>query len=180
MILLSAGHSNTDPGAVNKDKRKEADIARDMRNIVALYLRRDTNFSIVTDGAGLDNESLSQAVKRVGHGTDDLAIEFHCNAFTSESAKGVEALAGTDDKAICQSLCKAVSDVLNTTVRGSEGGWKSEGSGQHSRLAFVRAGGIILELFFITNPKELEMWDARKWLVGKEVAKQIALHYEGN
>lgn len=179
MILLSAGHSDTDPGAVNAQGRKEADIARDMRNMVALYLQRDTNYRITTDGVSMTNKPLREAVKLVGKGKHDIAIEFHCNAFNSSKAKGVEALASTDDKELSQRLCKAVSEVLDTPVRGSEGGWKSEGSGQHSRLAFVRAGGIILELFFITNPQELEMWDAKKWLVAREVAKQIASFYKG-
>lgn len=179
MILLSAGHSDTDPGAVNKEGRKEADIARDMRNMVALYLRRDTNYRVTTDGISMNNQPLREAVKLVGKGKHDIAIEFHCNAFSSEKAKGVEALAGDTDKELSQILCKTVADVLETPVRGSEGGWKSEGSGQHSRLAFVRAGGIILELFFITNPKELAMWDAKKWVVAREVAKEIAKFYKG-
>ena len=37
-ITITAGHSNTDPGAVNGSDR-EADIAQDMRNIVASILR---------------------------------------------------------------------------------------------------------------------------------------------
>lgn len=179
MIFVSAGHSNTDPGAVNKEGRREADIALDMRNMVAFYLRRDTNYRITTDGISMNNQPLRQAVKLVGKGKHDIAIEFHCNAFSSPNAKGVEALASTSDKELSKLLCKAVSEVLETPVRGSEGGWKSEGSGQHSRLAFVRAGGIILELFFITNPEELSKWDARKWMVAKAVAREIAKFYKG-
>ena len=37
-IFISAGHSNTDPGAVN-GTQTEANIVRDMRNMVAHYLR---------------------------------------------------------------------------------------------------------------------------------------------
>jgi N-acetylmuramoyl-L-alanine amidase len=175
MILVSAGHSDTDPGAVNKHGRKEADIARDMRNMVALYLRRDSNYRITTDGISMNNKPLREAVRLVGKGKDDIAIEFHCNAFHSEAARGTEALAQSKDKELSQILCKAVSEVMDTPVRGSDGGWKHEGSGQHSRLAFVRAGGIILELFFLTNPSELATWDAKKWLVAKRVAKEILL-----
>jgi len=38
IITITAGHSNTDSGAVNGSDR-ESDIAQDMRNIVAHYLR---------------------------------------------------------------------------------------------------------------------------------------------
>lgn len=176
MILLSAGHSNTDPGAVNKDGRREADIAVDMRNMVAHYLTRDSKHKIATDGVGKANLPLANAVKLIGKGKGDLSIEFHTNAFSSASAKGVEALAQAKDKAISKAMCKVIADRLGTVVRGNDGGWKAENSGQHSRLAFVRHGGIIVELFFITNPTELKAWDERKWLVARDVANEIMKH----
>jgi N-acetylmuramoyl-L-alanine amidase len=67
-------------------------------------------------------------------------------------------------------LCKAVADALRITNRGA----KPENSGQHTRLAFVRAGGIILELLFITNAGDLEAYDARKWLAASAVADVLA------
>ena len=48
-VTLTAGHSNTDPGAVNGSDR-EADIAQDMRNIVASILRNDYGLEVKTDG----------------------------------------------------------------------------------------------------------------------------------
>ena len=71
-------------------------------------------------------------------------------------------------------MCKAVSDVMGIPTRGTDGGWKNEGSGQHSRLGYVRNGGIILELFFISNPAELAVWQDKKWLVAKAVAEVLA------
>ena len=49
-------------------------------------------------------------------------------------------------------------------------GAKPEVSGQHSRLGFVQAGGLIVELFFITNPDDMAAYQAKKWLVGKAIA----------
>ena len=37
-VVITAGHSNEDPGAVY-DNTKEADFCADMRNYVAFYLR---------------------------------------------------------------------------------------------------------------------------------------------
>lgn len=166
-FTITAGHSNTDPGAVAFG-RKESDIAVDMRNMVTLYLER-AGAKVLTDGDSRDNKSLNEAVKLIPK--SDIAIEFHCNAATP-SAKGVECLAKPKDKLISQKICGAIADVLETTVRG-EKGWKPENSGQHSRLAYVSAGGIICELFFLTNAKELEMWDAKKWLVAKAVSNVL-------
>ena len=169
IVTITAGHSNTDSGAVNGSDR-ESDIAQDMRNIVAHYLRAK-GITIRTDGEGKWNASLSQAVKLIAG--SKIAVEFHCNAATSKSAKGVEALAQTKDKVISQKLCAAVSSVMGNPLRGDKG-WKAENSGQHSRLAYVSSGGIILELFFISNDAELEIWKQKKWLVGKAVAEVLA------
>lgn len=171
IVTITAGHSNTDSGAVNGSDR-ESDIAQDMRNIVAYYLRAK-GINIRTDGEGKGNAPLSQAVKLIAG--SKVAVEFHCNAASSKSAKGVEALAQPKDKLISQKLCQAVSSVMGNPLRGDKG-WKPENSGQHSRLAYVSGGGIILELFFISNDAELDIWKQKKWLVGKAVAEVLVEH----
>ena len=171
-VVITAGHSNTDPGAVNGNTT-EAEITTDMRNIVA-YCLKDLGVDVVTDGRGNDNQTLRQAIKLIKQG--NVAIEFHCNAFHLPSAGGVEALAQPKDKVLCRELCAAVSDVMGIAPRGNDGGFKPENSGQHSRLGYVREGGIILELFFISNPKELATYQAKKWPLAREIADVIAEH----
>ncbi|MFC2612031.1 MAG: N-acetylmuramoyl-L-alanine amidase [Eikenella corrodens] len=170
VITVTAGHSNQDPGAVNGLFR-EADIAQEMRNMVALYLRQK-DIAVKTDGEGKGNLPLPAAIKLIAG--SKAAVEFHCNAFSKPSAGGCEALSQPKDRALSQRLCKAVSDVMGIPTRGTDGGWKNEGSGQHSRLGYVRNGGIILELFFISNPAELAVWQDKKWLVAKAVAEVLA------
>ena len=168
IITITAGHSIKDPGAVN-GFFKEADIAQDMRNMVAHYLRAD-NVNTRTDGEGKGNAPLSEAVKLIKG--SKVAVEFHCNAAANKTAKGVEALAAAKDKAVSQKLCSAVADIMGIPLRGDKG-WKAENSGQHSRLAYVQNGGIILELFFISNDEELKLWQAKKWLIAKAVANVL-------
>ena len=170
VITVTAGHSNKDPGAVNGLFR-EADIAQEMRNMVALYLRQK-DIAVKTDGEGKGNMPLPAAIKLIAG--SKAAVEFHCNAFSKPSAGGSEALSQPKDRALSQRLCKAVSDVMGIPTRGTDGGWKNEGSGQHSRLGYVRNGGIILELFFISNPTELAVWQDKKWSVAKAVAEVLA------
>lgn len=170
VITVTAGHSNKDPGAVNGLFR-EADIAQEMRNMVALYLRQK-DIAVKTDGEGKGNLPLPAAIKLISG--SKAAVEFHCNAFPKPTAGGCEALSQPKDRALSQRLCKAVSDVMGIPTRGTDGGWKNEGSGQHSRLGYVRNGGIILELFFISNPAELAVWQDKKWLVAKAVAEVLA------
>lgn len=157
-IVITAGHSNTDPGAVN-GKRTEALIVAEMRNIISAKLRL-RGYTVLTDGEGTINNSLNEAVKLVPLG--EVAIELHLNAAANKSAGGIEALAPAKYKAFCKDLCGSLAKVFGNKVRGSDGGWKAENSGQHTRLAYVSKGGIILETFFISNETELSTYDNKK------------------
>ncbi|PIT10257.1 N-acetylmuramoyl-L-alanine amidase [Snodgrassella communis] len=170
IITITAGHSNTDPGAINaKSQITEASITCEMRNMVAHYLDK-ARVHYRTDGTGTTNQPLNNAIKLISG--SKVAVEFHCNASSSASSRGVEALAQPKDRALCQRLCKAVADVTGSSLRGDKG-YQPENAGQHTRLGYVRAGGIILELFFISNDAELAVWNAKKWLIAKAVAEVL-------
>src|SRR5690606_2992573 len=70
---ITAGHSNTDPGAVN-GKTKEADLVVNFRNAVTHYLR-EAGLQVKTDGTGTKNDPLSAAVKLIQG--SNVAVEFH-------------------------------------------------------------------------------------------------------
>lgn len=173
IVTITAGHGGRDCGAVAADGTTEADIATEIRRIIGYYLDK-AGVKYRTDGVGNVNLPLRDAIKLIRG--SDLAIEIHTNSFYKPTAQGVEALAQNKDKVICQKLCQAVSDVMGIPTRGSEGGFKGESSGQHHRLGYVRNGGIILELFFISNPTELAIYQAKKWLIAKAIAKVIVEH----
>lgn len=165
-IFVSAGHGGSDPGAV-ANGRKEADIAVEFRNMVAFYLQRE-GFKVGMDGKDTENLPLKYAAASAkGYG---IAVEFHCNAAASESARGVETLSGPKDMELGERIALAIAFALDIYNRGA----KPEGAGQHSRLAFVKAGGIIVELLFITNRHDLAAYDARKWIAAKAVADVLA------
>lgn len=160
-IFVSAGHSNTDSGAA-ANGRKEADIAVEFRNMVSLYLERE-HVPHFTDGKGAENWPLAKAAKEAK--AYDIAVEFHCNA-GDPRASGVETLSAPKDFVLAGKLCHSIATMLGIKNRGA----KPENSGQHKKLAFVQAGGIIVELFFITNKQDLAAYEAKKWIVAREVA----------
>ena len=171
-ITITAGHNNNDPGAVNGNY-KEAIIAVELRNEVTKRVRA-AGIEVLTDGNGDTNDSLNSAIKLAKQ--TDFSIEFHLNAAVNKTAKGVEALALDKDKDVCKELCSAVAKVLSTTVRGSDGGWKSQSSGQHARLGFVSAGGIVMETFFISNDDELKKYFANREALFDAIANVIIEH----
>jgi len=169
MILLSAGHSNADPGAVANGVR-EADIAVEARNIVRHKLEA-AGFPAVSDGTGSDNQPLSAAVKLIAG--KSLAVEFHCNAAVNPLAGGVECISLPSLRKESQAIAAAISKAMGIKLRG-EAGWIDQSKSARGRLAFVNAGGIIVELFFLSNPAELKTWQEKKWLVCQAIADAIA------
>lgn len=168
-IVLTAGHSHLDPGAVNGLAR-EADIAVDMRNIINHILRADYGLTVKTDGLNRTNLPLKEAIKLIRGSA--IAIEFHCNAATNKQATGIEALTIAKNKTAAQALCQSVANITGWQLRGDKG-YKSDNAGQHSRLAYAQAGGIIFEPFFISNDEDLAIWYAKKWLICRAIAAAI-------
>lgn len=169
-VVLTAGHGGSDCGAVAKDGTTEASVATDMRNIIAAVLK-EKGIGVITDGTGRENKPLRDAVKLIPLG--DIAIELHCNAAADPRAGGVEVLSRPKHKPLAQKLCKAVSSTMGIKIRGSEGGYRPENSGQHSRLAYVSGGGVILELFFISNPAELKIYREKAWTIARSIVDAI-------
>jgi N-acetylmuramoyl-L-alanine amidase len=161
-VFLSAGHSDVDPGAVGHNRR-EADVAVEMRNIVSFYLNQAGIFHEL-DGVGTSNLPLRDAVKKAAR--HPIGVEFHCNASDDPRATGTETLSALEDRALAADLSAAIAGSLGLKNRAA----KPENAGQHHRLAFVQAGGIIVELFFISNAFDLQRYDARKWLAGRAIA----------
>lgn len=161
-IFLSAGHSETDPGAV-AFRRREADVAVEVRNMVAFYLQQ-AGVGFEMDGTGTTNLPLNQAAAKAKK--HPIGVEFHCNASENLTATGCEVLSGPDDIRLAASISRAIAVSLGIRDRGA----KPENAGQHHRLAFVRAGGMVVELFFITNRQDLGRYDQKKWLMAKAIA----------
>lgn len=172
-IFLSAGHSDSDPGAtatININGKnvvvREADYAVEMRNMVAFYLQRG-GLEVELDGHGTLNMPLREAVKIARK--HPVAVEFHCNAGPA-TATGAEVLSAAEDAKLAADLSRALADGLGIRNRGA----KPENAGQHHRLAFVQAGGLIAEMFFISNAQDRLAWGERKWLAARYVARELA------
>ncbi len=165
---ITAGHSNTDPGAC-ANGFKEAELAAELRNIVALKLR-ELGHTVVTDGTGASNQTLPVAISLIKG--SDLAVEMHFNAATP-TAKGVEVIALDDKKELCQQLSTAIANVLQTSIRGHRGGYKHPSETPHKKLGYCTAGGLIIETCFISNPGEMAIYQAKKWLVASAIAKTL-------
>lgn len=158
IIYLGAGHGGNDPGAVGFG-HTEAKIATEFRDLLKARLTK-LGWAVHTDGGPGENLPLKDSIA-VAKTIDGPRLEFHLNAGPA-SAKGVEILSLPTYKKFAISVAQVISKTLGIPARG-EKGWKSDDSGQHHRLGFCReAGGSIVELFFLSNKKELETYLAKK------------------
>ena len=171
-VAVTAGHSNTDPGAVN-GKIKESELVTNFRNAVVHYLR-EAGITTRTDGTGTQNDPLSSALKLIKGSS--IAVEFHMNTAASKQANGIETIALPRDKKLAQDLSAAVATALGSRLRG-DNGWIDQSKSARGSLAYINAGGLIVELGFISNEAELAAFQARYWIAAKAVAK-VLIEYE--
>lgn len=168
-IFVSAGHSAIDPGAVS-GSLKESDLALRLRNRIAVNLRA-LGADVLTDGEiPAENWPLVSAIRRarIVAANKGVAVEIHFNAGPS-TARGVETLGSATQQALCQALSAAVARFTESPLRGNRGHKLPEES-HRGRLGFCRAGGVILEVAFISNPDEMAIYQKFE----NEIAQAIA------
>lgn len=170
IYAVTAGHGGGHPGNT-WGGYSEAVLMTELRDIVVDKLTK-AGHTVRVDGARKENQSLMAAVRLI-HGTD-LAIELHTNALTATSA-GVEVIAQLKHKAQAQNIAKAIARILEIPVRRDGGFFRLEDfiAQMGYTPAFVRHGGLIVEVFFQSNPEELGKYLQRKWLVASGIVGAI-------
>lgn len=163
--LISAGHSSADPGAC-ANGHTEAAIALDMRDLVAKRLL-EMRHTVLMDGNVAENLPLQTAIALI-NGTD-LAVELHCNAAANHQATGVEVIAPAHLKLVAQRIARAIAAETGQKLRG-ELGWIDQAQSARGRLGFIEAGGLIVEMVFISNAADLRTFMAAKERVAMAIA----------
>ena len=169
-FIISAGHSDKDPGAVASGVT-EASIVVELRDLVADALRVEGH-TVFTDGPDHVNQPLREALKLFVH-KGAIAVEFHCNASSNPAARGVESIAlnGPYTK-LCQRLSQAIAGVLGEPVRGDKG-FIDPTKSARGKLAWCDAGGIIVETFFLSNPASLAKYKTEVNSVVKAIVEVL-------
>ena len=168
-FTVTAGHSYLDPGAVAADGAREEDIMTELRDIVASKLRA-MGHAVQTDGGWRHNLPLVNAIALIPGA--DVAIELHMNATGLRNVRGVEVISLPAQRELARTIARRVAHVLETPVRGA-GGWIDQAQSPRGRLGFVRAGGLVVEVGFISNPGELHMVRTRLWLVASAIVAAL-------
>jgi len=172
-FTVTAGHSSTEPGNTWNGQR-EADLMDDLGAIIAKKLR-EKGHEVSEDGPRGENWPLAQAVRLIAG--SDLAIELHTNGSANPAAGGVEVVAPLRHRPMAQRIAKAIASTLDIPVRRDGGFYDPEVHRKdrqwNAQAAFVRGGGLIVEVFFQSNAAELAAYQAKKWLVAEAIARAL-------
>lgn len=169
IIVITAGHGGKDVGAVNPQTgHHEAKLMAKFRDVLASCLR-DLGHTVIADGHGLENKTLKEAIRLIPKGA--VAIELHTNASTNQQAQGVEVIGLLRHKQLCQNMAKAISEIMSIPIRREAGWYEYSKTGR--KLGYCSAGGIIVETFFVSNNRELDIFLEKMWPIARAVAKAI-------
>lgn len=186
---ITAGHQvgstpGLDPGAVaihNGITYKEADLALELRELVSQKLR--------SKGFTVNNEGNATALAKVVQWfqkdvkPDDIILDIHWNAAAfnpnvKEQANGVECYVQVNANALEVGLAaNLVSAVASFGFKKrAKTGVRSEAESQHKRLGILNNLGnaVLLEVCFITNWKDLELYLKNKEAIADAIVTQLA------
>lgn len=171
-VLVSAGHTTnpkSDRGAAGNGYIEGIEAVK-LRDETARLLR-EAGVSVIEDGADGISEPLTKAVALAR--SVNIAIEYHFNASVNPTATGIEVLAKPNKKILAQQIAQAIQTATGVTLRGEQG-YKSDSSGKHHRLAFCEAGGLIVEVCFISNKSDMQAYAANFKKICEGVAKILS------
>lgn len=169
MIFISAGHHNTDPGAV-LNGLQENNLTKDVRNLIVKNLHLQ---SIIQDK---DFETNSQYQRRIKPGSGSVVFDIHFNS-GSPTAGGTECYVNTKDFAdknslsfkMASEICARTSEILGIRNRGV----KPDNKSQHSRIGILNLGSgisVLWEVCFISSILDMQNYALKKNILSKEIA----------
>lgn len=167
--FISAGHNLygvKDPGAGANGRVEAVETIRLRDLVLKAMALRHPDIKVIADK---DNERLGEYLARIQAGNGSVVLEFHLDAASDPKATGTTAIvannASKNSIDFGTELVNSTSIIFGIKNRGV----KPESYAAVGRLGLMRKAGIVvlLEVGFITNPKDMEALDdeckARIW-----------------
>lgn len=181
VLYLSAGHNNKgkkiDTGAV-ANGYNEADINIEFRDLLINELK-SSSIIIIQDK---DYQTLSEYLESIKPTKDNFVLEIHCDASSMPNATGTTSIISMQNngraRQIASKLVAKTAEILQIRSRGVF----LENQTFRKKLALLQQSphSCILELFFLTNKKDLHQYQTHKITLAKELAKLIINHFQFN
>lgn len=152
-IILNAGHSISDPGAVYNDTTESME-ARKIRDYLATLLKDNFEVLVVPDNLNLE-ESIKWTNERAKSIDDGLAFSIHLNAGGGQGAETYFYKGYKTSKDIATKMIKKYCAVTGYKNRGA----KADSTTRHKRLGWIRdtnCWSTLIEACFVDNIVDVE------------------------
>lgn len=162
--FILAGHTSAkdspsyDPGAVANGVT-EADLAKELRDLIVTLF--DDKKEVKIDD---DRDSLKVVIQKLKSVDSDVICDIHFNAAAAPTATGVEVITPFRATEKELKLAKDISTKFAKIMGIKNRGVKDETQTARKRLGIMQPKGIniLIEVCFITNPKDLAAYQANK------------------
>ena len=166
-IIISAGHGGNDPGAV-ANGYTERDLAIEFRELLVKELLLLGVKPLIDDNKNALKQTLAWLEGK--YSSKDILLDIHWNAASSK-ARGTEVIVPDNASIFENNFAK---NILNVFVSNGfvNRGVKPESQTARKRLGWMRppAENILIEMGFITNLLDINLYQNLKYKLAKESA----------
>lgn len=159
-VTIDAGHGGTDAGNVSGSGLKEKDVdlsvalktgkILEQNGVNVVYTRKDDNVT------WNDSTNLQARFDVSNNSKSNLFVSIHVNCYTGSSlVNGIETYYRASDDSAKSTAGNIQSELISYTGLSNRG--IKEGTAQHKILMGTTAPAVMVELGFMTNPKESQL-----------------------
>lgn len=168
-ILLIAGHGDGDCGAIGNGYY-EADLTREVATLLKAELDDCADVTIADTKKNWYKHIIQQK-NSFNFKPYDYVLEIHFNSFTNKTANGTEIYITRAEKShgVETNIVKGISNI-GFTYRGVT-------RKNYDLIHYIKNQGVssaLLEVCFISNEKDMKLYQSKKGEVIKAIAKGIA------
>ncbi|WP_341473717.1 N-acetylmuramoyl-L-alanine amidase family protein [Desulfofundulus thermobenzoicus] len=166
VVVVDPGHGGVDPGAVGKNNVLEKDLVLAVGHRLALYLRQAGASVTMTREEDRDladpelqglykrkRQDLARRVDLAHRLKADALISIHINSFPNPSESGIQTFARADSPESYK-LARCIQSEMNTLLKVNG---RVPLRGDFYLLRESRVPAVIVEIGFITNPREYKL-----------------------
>lgn len=174
IVCIDAGHGGGDAGAVSGSRCEKDDNLR-----LALKVREELEakgITVIMTREGDEFVELKDRCKTANRRRCDLFVSLHRNS--SESGTGAEAwiesVAGAKESSLAKDLLEGICGESGYANRDVKRGFRGNGLGNYYVNSGTKMPSVLLEVGFISNEKDNELFDENLDKNAKAIAEAIA------
>lgn len=182
-LFIIAGHGGTDSGATattNGVFYREANLTVEIRDLIITECNALGISNIITDSNSNALAATLNWLKSLVFSKDSILIDLHWNASDNITANGTENFIPDNYTSKELTIANEIHRVF-TNVGFRSRGVKTESQSARKRLGIFRPDceQVLIEVGFISNSRDMLLYENNKQTIAKEIAKILKNHIGG-